>query len=435
MSEALEHHVDPELVVQRYVEDPRPDLKDVILVQYSGMVERIARRFSGAEPFEDLVQVGYIGLLNALSKFDPGAGVRFNTYATHLVAGEIKHYLRDRTQTIRQPAWLQELRHRVNKAATVLQSQLGRVPTEREIADEIGVSEAAVVEVFQTQQMLRVDSIDRPSDEEGGEEPLDAPADCRESLTVEDRVVLEAAIHQLRDLERQVLVHFHFDAMSQTEIANKLGISCNYVSHILRQSLSKLRRILANEEEKERRLQSQADAVDSCVVDSATGVYTHEYFLNRLGEEVHRASGTEDPVAVLTVAFLGLDKLQEFYGKESVRDFLADAAEVLKLHVRRLDVPCRYTEEGFGIVLRATGTAAPLVRRRIHQVLNEWLATRNAPSGPISVETSFAIFPDHGLTVAELLAHAQPTADAGTEKVELRLESGDRWEPEEKKAA
>src|SRR5947208_14856179 len=114
MSEFLSLHQDPEGLVAKYLADPKPDLKDLIMVQYASLVERIARKFSGIEPYEDLVQVGFIGLLNALSKFDINAGVRFNTYATYLVAGEMKHYLRDRAQTIRHPAWLQELRHKVN---------------------------------------------------------------------------------------------------------------------------------------------------------------------------------------------------------------------------------------------------------------------------------------------------------------------------------
>src|SRR5437763_5620301 len=140
MSYFLRLHQDAEGLVLRYLKNPTPDLKDLIMVQYASMVERIARKFAGIEPFEDLVQVGFIGLLNALTKFDPDAGVRFNTYSTYLVAGEIKHYLRDRSQTIRHPAWLQELRHRVNRAANMLQQTLGRNPSEQEIAEHLGVS-------------------------------------------------------------------------------------------------------------------------------------------------------------------------------------------------------------------------------------------------------------------------------------------------------
>src|SRR3569832_961889 len=160
MSEFLSLHQDSEGLVVRYLKDPKPDMKDLIMVQYASLVERIARRFSGIEPYEDLVQVGFIGLLNALGKFDPGAGVRFNTYATYLVAGEIKHYLRDRSQTIRHPAWLQELRHKVNRSVSTLQHELGRIPTEREIAENQGITESSVREVFQTQEMLKVASLD-----------------------------------------------------------------------------------------------------------------------------------------------------------------------------------------------------------------------------------------------------------------------------------
>ena len=122
MGELQKAITDPEMLVQRYFANPRPELKDMILVQFGPTVERVARRFAGIETFEDLVQVGYIGLLNAIKRFDPESGVRFNTYATHLIAGEIKHHLRDKSQVIRHPAWLQELRHKASKAAT----QIGR---------------------------------------------------------------------------------------------------------------------------------------------------------------------------------------------------------------------------------------------------------------------------------------------------------------------
>ena len=170
MSESISCNQDAEGLVLRYLRDPRPELKDLIMVQCSSLVERVARRFSGIEALEDLVQVGYIGLLNALSKFDPDAGVRFNTYATYLVAGEIKHYLRDRSQTIRHPAWLQELRHKVNRTTGILKQELGRAPTEAEIAESLSVSESSVREVVQTQDMIKLSSLDAPlqGDEHGG---------------------------------------------------------------------------------------------------------------------------------------------------------------------------------------------------------------------------------------------------------------------------
>src|SRR5579871_1677400 len=354
MSESLSWNQDAEGLVLRYLKEPRADLKDLVMVQYAGMVERIARRFAGIEPFEDLVQVGFIGLLNALSKFDPEAGVRFNTYATYLVGGEIKHYLRDRAQIIRQPAWLQELRHRVGKAGALLQQELGRTPTEREIADSLGVSETAVREVVQTQEMLRLTSLDAgfagEDDAETELEGLDTAAFCPEQLSVEDRLVLEGALKQLRELERQVLVLFHFESLNQTEIAAKLGISCNYVSHILRQSLAKLRKILTAEEAQDRVLRRQTSHIDYEVIDAETGAYTEAYFHGRLREELHRASSNDDAhVALVMIRFTGLEGMRTFYGEQSVIEFLSDAAEFFRSNLRRLDIVARYGETGFGI--------------------------------------------------------------------------------------
>lgn len=414
MSEALaKQNGDAETLVLKYLEDPRPELKDLVIVHYSTMVERIARRFSGSEPVDDLVQVGFIGLLNALSKFDPNAGVRFNTYATHLVAGEIKHYLRDRAQTIRHPAWLQELRHKVLKAATALQAELGKNPTEREIADRVGVSESAVQEVYATQEMLRVASLDStPGDDEEGDSDLDRLEGAitgAESVSVEDRVLLETAMQQLRDLEREVLCLFHFDALNQTEIANRLGISCNYVSHILRQSLNKLRKILTQEEARERLLRKDTPDEKS-VVDPETGIYDEDYFRARLNEEVHRAMSSEGVCSVVLVDIEGLAGLKAFYGEATVRDFLIDVANFLKGSVRALDIVCRHGSTGFGVIMPGTGSNVDQAAGRIRAKADKWLISRVSGANGVRLRFGYANAPDHGRSATDLVKHAlKPT--------------------------
>lgn len=406
MSNGFDGHSDPEVLVQRYLESKREDLKDLILVEYSGMVERLARRFAGIEAYEDLVQVGFIGLLNALTKFDPTAGVRFNTYATYLVAGEIKHYLRDRSQTIRQPAWLQELRHKVNRGNGLLQAKLGRVPTEREIAEELGVSETAVREVYVTQEMLKLASLDTTPQEDDGDsevERLDAADFCPEQLSMEDRLVLESAMGQLRELEREVLLLFHFESLNQTEIASKLGISCNYVSHILRQSLTKLRKILNSENQKDSVLRRQAMEVDYEVVDELTGAYTEPFFRARLEEEVHRASCQEGAVGVVAVQFSGLETLRRFYGAASVDTFMADAAEFLRDAVRRLDLVCRFGESGFIVILPSAGNNVGMIQRRLVGKITTWMASKCTRNSPVTVEVGNRAFPDDGRNGKELL--------------------------------
>jgi RNA polymerase sigma-B factor len=404
---AGENH-DPELLVLRYLEDPRDELRELIMGEYTSLVERTARRFNGLEPHEDLVQVGFIGLLNALGKFDPGAGVRFNTYATYLVAGEIKHYLRDRSQTIRHPAWLQELRHKVNRSVSTLQHELGRAPTEREISENLGITEASVREVFQTQEMLRVASLDASAqgDDDGDTEAekLDASAFCPEQLSVEDRVLLDRAMGQLRDLEREVLQHFHFDSMNQTEIAQKLNISCNYVSHILRQSLAKLRKFLVTEEERDRLLRRQAAELTYDVIDPITGTYTEAFLRARLDEEIHRATSTGDKLGVVLINFTGLETLRRFYGESSVDDFLADASEVLKNSVRRLDIVARYGESGFAVILPFVKHGVELVQDRLLGKAATWMMSKYAQNSPVKVEVGCATTPDDGRSASEVLS-------------------------------
>jgi len=412
MAQQLSIARDPEELVLRFLDNPRSDLKDLIMVQYAGLVERVARRFTGLEPLDDLIQVGYIGLLNALSKFDQGAGVRFNTYATYLVAGEIKHYLRDRSQTIRQPAWLQELRQKINKAQMVLQGSLGRVPTNREIAEMVGVSESSVEEVFAANELLKVGSLDATiqGDEDGATEAerLDAADFCPEQLGVEDRLLLEHAMRELRELERQVLILFHFESLNQTEIAARLNISCNYVSHILRQSLLKLRKVLTSEEQQDRVLRRQSSTVGYEVLDEELGVYTEDYFRNRLEEEVHRASSDSSSVALVLIEFEGLDSLAKFYGSQSVSDFLADAAEFFRESFRRLDVVARHGESGFAVILPSTRTSVAIVRQRLVQTTAKWTKARMLPAGNISARVGTACSPEDGRTALELIASAEP---------------------------
>ena len=380
------------------------------MVTYSGLVERTARKFSGIDAFEDLVQVGYIGLLNALAKYDATAGVRFNTYATYLVAGEIKHFLRDKSQTIRQPAWLQELRHRVNKAAAGLQTELGRVPTEREIADCLGVSESSVHEVIVTQDLLRVGSLDSMNDsEDDGEsevDKIDAAQFSPEQLSVEDRVVLEDAMSQLRDLEKEVLSMFHFEALSQTEIAGRLNISCNYVSHILRQSLSKLRKILTSEERKDRILRTTDLQSENDIIDGNSGAYTELYFRSRLEEELHRASFDNSLVAVVIVNFTGLEGLRKFYGEQSILDFLADAADFFKENLRRLDVVARYGDHGFAIVLPSGGKNVQLVKERLFDSLQDWVSGRYGTTGAVQILVGNSTSPEDGKSSHDIIACA-----------------------------
>lgn len=397
-----------EALVHKYVETNDPSLRDEIVLRYHGLVERIARKYSGLEPIEDLVQVGYMGLLNALNMFEPAKGVRFNTYATHLVAGSIKHHLRDRTKIIREPAWLQEIRHKVNRTNSQLQQELGRPATEAEIAERAGVTEDLVAEVFATEDLFKVSSLTvaGASEEEDGEE-IDFADEGQEHTSVEERFVLEKAIGELRDLEQSVLSLFHFESLNQSEIASRLQISPNYVSHILRQSLSKLRGILNAEERNDRNLRRETSNLSQDIMDEVTDSYSEEYMLSRLDEECARASCSGGAVAFIRIQFDGLETLRRFYGSETVDRFLRDAVGFLKAGIRRLDIVGRLGETGFGIVLPGAGEQVEFVSARLQRHLSQWLSEDSVSRAGVIVLFGSAFYPESGRSGKRLLQAAK----------------------------
>src|SRR5579884_669971 len=279
-------------VLQMLVEYRRtqsPELRDRIVLRYTNLVESVARRFSGAsEPVEDLTQEGYIGLITAVDLYDPAKNVKFSTYATHFIIGQIKHYLRDRGKIIKEPAWLQELNQRMTRAIETLSQQLSRPPSNIEIARLMDLSEETIAEMMMTREVFKVASIDgSDNEEEGGKVDMErqTAADMAVpfQIPVEDRIVLEAALDKLKDLEQQVVTGFYFKSLNQTEIARQLGISCNYVSHILRNSTKKLKKILVTDELRDARLMmaqmrkrledQQPRAEQEAIVDGLTRLY------------------------------------------------------------------------------------------------------------------------------------------------------------------
>jgi RNA polymerase sigma factor (sigma-70 family) len=246
---------DTEELVLEYCQTRDLELRDAITIQLSGLVESIARKFIGSgEPIEDLIQEGYLGLLNALDLFKPEKGVKFTTYATHLIVGQIKHYLRDKGKIIKEPAWLQELNSKINRVVNELSARYGRPPTTQEVAEFLGMTTKAVEDVLMTREVFKVSSLDAIYEDEEEEwngydlEKLNCEPCQTFNLPIEERVVVETAMRQLKQIEQQVLHLFFEEGYNQTEIAHQLKISCNYVSHILRNATQKLRRIISEAE-------------------------------------------------------------------------------------------------------------------------------------------------------------------------------------------
>ncbi|MGH2730314.1 MAG: RNA polymerase sigma factor SigF [Actinomycetota bacterium] len=228
-------------------EEERTRHRERLVEQHIGLVEFLARRFrSRGEPLEDLIQVGTIGLLKAIERFDLDRQVEFSTYATPTVVGELKRHFRDKGWAVRVPRPLQELHLELTKVVGQLGQELGRSPTVPEIADAINASEETVLEGLEIAQVYSLASIDAPIDSEEGEATFaDQIGGADEDLeNLEYRASLAPEIAKLPERERRILYLRFFKAMTQSEIAERLGISQMHVSRLLNRTLVRLRQAL-----------------------------------------------------------------------------------------------------------------------------------------------------------------------------------------------
>ncbi len=423
-------------LLERYRTRRDTRARDKLVLQYRNLVESIGRRFAGAgEPVEDLVQEGYIGLMSALEGFDASKGVKFSTYATHFVIGQIKHYLRDKGKIIKEPAWLQELNQRMQRVIESLAQQYGRTPTEAEIAQVMKISEEEVSSLLTTRDVFKVGSLDAERDDgsSGGAEIEKVRSRQYETfeLPIEDRIVLESAVERLKNVEQRVIHEYFFRDLNQTEIARKLGISCNYVSHILRNSTRKLKKILTTEDLKEvqvqlRALQRRGGAVDmeeiSGITDPATGLYTRSYFLARLEEELSRATRHHYPVAVMLMSLEYRSDSQGGWAPMTADERLEALGQAIRSRVRRADLVARYDSNQFALMLPHTGSQAAAVCERLQGIVQ----TMNASSGqelfPLRGTLTFASFPQDAGNIADLLVRVE-AGHPPSQAVERRREA------------
>jgi RNA polymerase sigma-B factor len=234
-----------------YSDSREPGLRDAIIQASLPLVKRIAYGLArrSTDPVEDLIQVGSIGLIKAVDQFKPDAGAKFQTYATHLITGEIRHYLRDKTAMIRAPRELQELSFRINRLVQALTARLGREPSDVEIASELQIPVSRVNEAYEVDRRRTLISLDQALSNDAGSEQslIDTLIDGKyhsNQLAKEDRFMLAEAIKQLRDGLREVVQLTFYEDLSQTEVARRLGISQMQVSRRLRAATAELYKII-----------------------------------------------------------------------------------------------------------------------------------------------------------------------------------------------
>ena len=220
--------------------------RDQLITMYLPLVRSLARRYSSrGEHFDDLVQVGSIGLIKAIDRFDLTRGVELTTYATPNIIGEIKRYFRDKGWSVRVPRGLQELNIRLNKVIDELVPKLQRSPTINEIAEAAGATPEEVLEALETSQAYNSVSLQAaPNGESGDDETglIDYMGTEEEAYdTMEDRTMLAPGFAKLDDRARYIIHLSFFEGLTQSQIAARVGISQMHVSRLIRRALEKLR--------------------------------------------------------------------------------------------------------------------------------------------------------------------------------------------------
>lgn len=228
-------------------------IREQVARAYAPVVRREAARYRNrGEPYEDLQQVASLGLMKAIAGFDPGYGKPFVSYLLPMVTGELKRYFRDNTWAVRVPRKHQEMRSELNRVTLELSQRLGRDPRTSEIAEAMGLNQAEASELMQTSRAYSALSLDRPQQDEEGQDTTMADAlgsFDRELEGVADRVALKEAIARLPQRERRILLLRFFGNKTQSDIASIVGLSQMHVSRLLNGTLSRLRADLLGEQE------------------------------------------------------------------------------------------------------------------------------------------------------------------------------------------
>ena len=241
------------VLLRRYHEQGDLAAREQLIEQYMSLVRSLARRYSyRGEQLEDLVQIGAIGLIKAIDRFDVNRGVELTTYATPNIIGEIKRHFRDRGWSVRVPRGLQELNIQLSRLIEELTVQNGRSPTIPELAKAASVTDEEVLEALESGRAYTSLSLSAGSggrDEDGELDPLESLGTEEHQYEVsEDRAVLEPGFRVLDERERKILHLRFFEGLTQSQIAQQVGISQMHVSRLIRRSLEKIREEIAAEQ-------------------------------------------------------------------------------------------------------------------------------------------------------------------------------------------
>ena len=230
-------------------------ITDDQIIKYQPLVKSIAYKFiNSGEPLKDLEQLGYIGLINALNLYNQDKGAKFETYATWLITGEIRHYIRDKCFIIKIPRWMKDLNKNIDEFILEYKKENNQAPSLLEISNKLNIAEEGVKEILKARNAVQIVSIDQE------------PRKCNPNiypnlhtikskhyedfkLPIEDVIALRTAFSELKKTQQKVIYYIFVKDLVQTKIAKKLGISQRKVSRIKKSALKELKESLEKMEE------------------------------------------------------------------------------------------------------------------------------------------------------------------------------------------
>lgn len=245
-------------LLQLYCQSKKPQIRNRLVQLNLGLVRREAHRWirRSDESFDDLMQVGSLGLIRAIERFDLAKGYAFSSFAIPYIRGEIQHYLRDRSATVRIPRKWQTLAYQSRQARHLLRAELDRQPTEQEIVNFLGITEEEWSQVklaIRNRSLLSLDApiLDEDADSASLSDVLPDPKYRSFQLAEEDRIRLHQALQQLEDKTRDILEFVFLQDLTQKETAERLGISAVTVSRRVKQGLNHLKSLMSTAAEDE----------------------------------------------------------------------------------------------------------------------------------------------------------------------------------------
>ncbi len=238
-----------EVLFERWQTRGEQRARDELVQRYLPLARKLSRRYGGArEPFDDLLQVASLGLVKAVDRFDTSRGTAFSSFAVPTIMGELKRYFRDQGWAVHVPRGAQERAVKVENAQNRLSADSGHAPTVSELAEYLEFSLEEVLDALETSRAHHAASLDAPSDDGDGESGTfvdSIGADDPRLKGIETRLTVGAAAEQLSARERQVLALRFVHDLTQTEIAEQIGVSQMQISRILRRAIARLGELAA----------------------------------------------------------------------------------------------------------------------------------------------------------------------------------------------